>query len=77
MKPVITEYLAALGRKGGKARAESLSPERRLEIAQKASEAARKARRERAMEDCPRCAVRGCMGDCAVILREAKRKAAK
>ena len=60
---------------GGKARAAKVSKRRLIAIARKAGLASGVARRERAMEECPRCAVRGCMGDCATILREAKRKA--
>ena len=37
-KPKKDEAAAALGRKGGKARAERMSPERRAEIARKAAE---------------------------------------
>ena len=44
------KVLAAMGRKGGLARAKKLSPERRKEIATKASKAAAKARSEKAVE---------------------------
>ena len=40
----LSEYFAALGRKGAKARNQRLSAERRKEIATKASQAAAKAR---------------------------------
>ena len=46
----LSEYFAALGRKGAKARNQKLSPERRKEIATKASKAAAKARTQKAKE---------------------------
>jgi hypothetical protein len=42
------EVIAVLGRLGGQTRAKNLTPERRLEIARKASKAAAKARSARA-----------------------------
>jgi len=39
-KQAISKLFSDLGRKGGKARAKSLTPERRREIARKASKAA-------------------------------------
>lgn len=44
----LSEYFAALGRKGAKIRNQRLTPERRKEIAVKASQAAAKVRSERA-----------------------------
>lgn len=44
------EVVAALGRIGGRTRAKNLTPERRLEIARKASKAAAKARTLKAKE---------------------------
>jgi general stress protein YciG len=43
----ISQILSEIGRRGGKARAKALTPERRKEIATKASKAAAKARRKR------------------------------
>jgi hypothetical protein len=43
----ISELLAEIGRRGGLARAKKLTPERRREIATKASKAAAKARKKR------------------------------
>jgi hypothetical protein len=52
MKPLdedqISEALSAVGRRGGIARAKKLSPERRKEIATKASKAAAKVRSAKA-----------------------------
>jgi hypothetical protein len=46
-KQDISKLFSDLGRKGGKARAKSLTPERRREIATKASKAAAKKRSEK------------------------------
>jgi len=46
----VYKIVAALGRQGGLARAKKLSPERRKEIAIRASRAAAKARIKRAIE---------------------------
>ena len=43
-KSAISEYLAKIGRRGGKARLQSMSPEERAAIARKAGEASGKAR---------------------------------
>jgi hypothetical protein len=44
----ISQILSEIGRRGGKARAKALTPERRKEIATKASKAAAKARTRKA-----------------------------
>jgi hypothetical protein len=44
------EVIAVLGRLGGQTRAKNLTPERRLEIARKASKAAAKARSAKSKE---------------------------
>jgi hypothetical protein len=46
----VYKVMAAMGRKGGHARAKKLSPKRRKEIATKASKAAAKARSKKATE---------------------------
>lgn len=46
----VYKVLAAMGRKGGLARAKKLSPERRKEIATKASKAAAKVRSKKAAD---------------------------
>jgi hypothetical protein len=46
----VYKVLAAMGRRGGLARAKKLSPARRKEIATKASKAAAKARTKKAAE---------------------------
>jgi hypothetical protein len=46
--PILSKYLAQLGRRGGKARVEQLSPEERKELARQAGLASGKARRARA-----------------------------
>jgi hypothetical protein len=43
-KTVISKYLSELGRRGGKARLKTMTPEERRRIATKASKAAAKAR---------------------------------
>jgi hypothetical protein len=49
-KEVLSEYLAELGRKGGKARLKTMTPEERRKSALKAAEAAGKAHKERAKQ---------------------------
>ena|SRR5215471_10114973 len=44
----VSKYLSEIGRKGGQARAKRLTPERRKEIATKASKAAAKVRSKKA-----------------------------
>jgi hypothetical protein len=47
---LLSRYFSDLGRKGAKERAKRLSPERRKEIATKASKAAAKARSQKAKD---------------------------
>lgn len=49
-KEAISKYLTAIAKRGGKARAKKLTPERRKEIATEASKAAAAARTRRAKE---------------------------
>lgn len=44
----VREFMREMGRRGGKARAKKLTPEKRLEIAIKASNAAKEARQRKA-----------------------------
>jgi hypothetical protein len=50
----LSEYFAALGRKGAKMRNQRLTPERRKEIATKASAAAAKVRTRKAKKNRPK-----------------------
>jgi hypothetical protein len=49
-KAQFSEYLAKLGRKGGKARQKQMTDEERLALVRKASKAAAKARSEKARQ---------------------------
>jgi len=49
-KSSLSKYLSELGRKGGKARLETMTPEERRAVATKASKAAAKARTRKAKE---------------------------
>jgi hypothetical protein len=49
-KAQFSEYLAKLGRKGGKARQEQMTDKERLALVRKASKAAAKARQKKARE---------------------------
>jgi hypothetical protein len=49
-KEAISKYLTAIAKRGGKARAKKLTPERRKEIAIKASKAAADARTKKAKQ---------------------------
>jgi hypothetical protein len=46
----VAKYLAEIGRKGGKARMKTMTPEQRKEIATKASRAAAAARKRKAKQ---------------------------
>jgi len=46
--PLLSKYLSELGRKGGKARLRTMTPEQRRDIATKASKAAAEARKRKA-----------------------------
>ncbi len=48
--PPLSKYLSELGRKGGKARLKTMTPEQRRAIATKASKAAAEARKRKAKE---------------------------
>lgn len=50
MDQAVSKYLSELGRKGGKARLETMTPEERRRIATKASKAAAAARKKRAAQ---------------------------
>jgi hypothetical protein len=50
VKSLISKYLAEIGRRGGKARLKTMTPEERRAIASKASKAAAKARTRAAKE---------------------------
>jgi hypothetical protein len=49
-KSVISQYLSAIAKRGGQARAKALTPEERVAIATRASKAAAKARTRKAKE---------------------------
>jgi hypothetical protein len=49
-KSLLSKYLAELGRKGGKARLRTMTPEQRQAIARKASKASAEARKRKAKE---------------------------
>jgi len=50
MDPAVSRYLSELGRKGGRARLRTMTPEERRRIATKASKAAAIARRKKAKQ---------------------------
>jgi hypothetical protein len=49
-KEILSQYLAKLGRKGGKKRLKTMTPEERRQSALKASKAAAEARKRKARE---------------------------